>query len=480
MQDYTFPKDFLWGAATSAYQIEGAAEEDGKMLSQQDIINANQLRTDGTKKADASVASDFYHRYKEDIALMRQLGLKSYRFSIAWSRVIPDGDGEINQKGIEFYDRLIDELIANGIEPIVTLYHYDMPLALVEKYDGLINRQSVYDFERYDRFVIDRYKHKVKYWTTINEQSIIVQFWTQKNLIPEKYLSDHQVRYQINHHLNLAHCLAVKAVHELVPGGMAGAAIGYNPIYPLTSKPEDCLAALNCQEFQNQFYLDVYFKGFYTKSVLIYMQDHGFAPKIEPGDMEIFKENISDFLALNYYSSECVKWPAEGATFSESGVNWSGVKGEMDSHEVQPEFYEKVLNPLADTTDWDWTIDPNGMEYLLRDIYTRYNKPLMITENGIGYRDILTSDGQVHDDYRIQYLADHIHAMGRAMHYGVEVISYNPWSFEDLLSTSNGYEKRYGFVYINRTDDDLKDLARIKKDSFYWYQKLIQTGKIPQ
>ena len=474
MSTYKFPDNFLWGAATSAYQVEGAAEEDGKKKSQQDVINA------GRRFADASVASDFYHHYKEDIALMKELGLKSYRFSIAWARVFPDGVGEVNQKGIEFYDNVIDECLKNGIEPIVTLYHYDMPLALVEKYDGWINRQSVWDFEQYARFIIGRYKDKVKIWTTINEQSIIVQFWTQKNLIPEKYLSDHQVRYQINHHLNLAHCLAVKAVHELVPGGIAGAAIGYNPIYPLTSKPKDALAALNAQEFQNQFYLDVYFKGIYTKSILIYMEEHGFAPKIEPGDEEIFRENISDFLALNYYSSECVKWPDEGTKFQESGVNWSGVKGEIDSHEVQEDFYEKVLNPNADRTDWDWTIDPDGMEYLLRDIYTRYNKPLMITENGIGYHDVLEEDETVHDDYRIKYLHDHILAMAKAMHYGVEVLSYNPWSFEDLLSTSNGYEKRYGFVYINRTDKDLKDLKRIKKDSFTWYQNLIKNNEITE
>ena len=471
MKTYRFPDNFLWGAATSAYQVEGAAEEDGKKKSQQDVINS------GRRFSDTSVASDFYHRYKEDIALMKEMGLKSYRFSIAWSRVFPDGDGPLNEKGIEFYDNVIDELIANGIEPIVTLYHYDMPLALVEKYDGWINRQSVADFERYARFVINRYKDKVKYWTTINEQSVIVLFWTQKNLIPEKYLGDHHVRYQINHHLNLAHCLAVKAVHELVPGGMAGAAIGYNPFYALTSAPKDALAALNAHEFMNAFYLDVYFKGFYNKGALTYMQDHEFAPVIEPGDEQIFKENISDFLALNYYSSECVKYPADDAVFMEAGVNWSGVKGEMDSHETQPGFFEKVINPLADRTDWDWTIDPDGMQYLLRDIYDRYNKPLMITENGIGYRDVL-EDGRVHDDYRIKYLRDHIAAMAEAMHYGVEVISYNPWSFEDLLSTSNGYEKRYGFVYINRTDHDLKDLARIRKDSFFWYKDLIEKNEL--
>ena len=471
MGTFTFPDTFLWGASTSAYQVEGAAEEDGKKKSQQDVINA------GKKVADASVTIDFYHRYKEDIALMKELGLKSYRFSISWSRVFPDGDGEVNEKGIRFYDAVIDELVRNGVEPIVTLCHYDLPLALVERYDGWISRQAVYDFERYARFVIDRYKDKVKIWTTINGQSVIVQHWTKKNIIPERYLADHSVRYRINHHLNLAHCLAVKAVHELVPGGIAGPALGYSPIYPLTSSPKDALAALNCQEFQNQFYLDVYFKGIYTKSVLAYMRDQGFAFDYPKEDEEIFKENLSDFLAINYYASECVKWPEEGATFQEAGVNLSGVKGGIDLNETQPGFFEKVINPNADRTEWDWTIDPSGMEYLLRDISTRYNKPLMITENGIGYHEVL-EDGTVHDSYRIDYMQKHIAAIARAMHYGAEVFSYNPWSFEDLLSTSNGYQKRYGLVYVNRTDEDLKDLARYPKDSYYWYQQFIRENRI--
>lgn len=465
-----FPKDFLWGAATSAYQVEGAAEEDGKGLSQQDVLNKK------AGFADASVASDHYHRFKEDVALMKQLGLRSYRFSIAWSRIMPDGSGEVNERGVQFYHDLIDELIENGIEPIPTLYHYDMPLALVEKYDGWINRQSVDDFVKYARVVIGEYGDKVKTWLTINEQSIIVLYWTQKCLIPDKYLDDPQIRYQINHHLNLAHAHSCKLVHELVPGGKVGAAIGYGPIYALTSKPEDALAAMNAEDLRNRYYLDVYFKGEYNESAMIYLEEHGMAPRIEPGDLELFKEGYSDFLALNYYASECAKMPEENKGFTDAGVNLSGVKGEISAHEIKPGFYEIVKNPLCDSTDWDWTVDPIGMEYLLRDIYTRYGKPLMITENGFGAFDELEAGDKVHDDYRIDYLRGHIIAMRRAMHRGVEVLSYNPWSFMDVLSTSNGYKKRYGFVYINRKDDDLLDLRRIKKDSFYWYQKVIESN----
>ena len=250
-----FPNNFLWGAATSAYQVEGAAYEDGKKASQQDIINKENYTKRGFATAD--IASDQYHHYKEDVALMKEMGFTTYRFSIAWSRVFPDGVGEVNEAGIQYYRNLIDELLANGIEPIVTLYHYDLPWALVEKYNGWLSREVVKDFAYFARYVINEFKDKVKYWTTINEQSIIVQYWTQKCYIPEELRDNNQLRYQINHHMNLAHAIACKLVHELVPGGLAGAAIGYSPVYPLTSKPEDVMAAQNAHDLRNAFYLDM-------------------------------------------------------------------------------------------------------------------------------------------------------------------------------------------------------------------------------
>ena len=468
-----FPKDFLWGAATSAYQVEGAAYEDGKKASQQDIINQENYKTRGFATAD--IASDHYHHFKEDVALMKEMGFTAYRFSIAWSRVFPDGVGEVNEKGLRFYHDLVDELLAAGIEPIVTLYHYDLPWTLVDKYGGWLDRRVVEDFAYYARFIIQEFKDKVKLWTTINEQSIIVQYWTQKCFIPEKLQSNNQLRYQINHHMNLAHAIACKLVHELVPGGKAGAAIGYAPVYPLSAKPEDVMAAQNAHDLRNGYYLDIYFKGYYTKSAMIYLEQHGLAPKIEPGDMELIREGVSDFLALNYYASECAKaCPAgEGKEIRYNGVNWSGKKGELSGFETHPGFYEMCKNPNLDTTDWDWAIDPIGLEYIFRDIYMRYGKPLMITENGLGAFDELTADGKVHDTYRISYLREHIKAMKRAMDYGVEVWAYCPWSAIDLLSTSNGVKKRYGFIYVDRTDDDPKECERIRKDSFYWYQKVI-------
>jgi len=471
-----FPVNFLWGASTSAYQVEGAAYEDGKKPSQQDVINKDNYKIYGFATAD--IASDQYHHYKEDVAMMKEMGFSCYRFSIAWSRVFPDGTGEVNQKGIQYYRDLIKELKDNGIEPIVTLYHYDCPWALVEKYGGWLDRQIVRDFESYARYIINEFRNDVKYWTTINEQSIIVQFWTQKCYIPEELQDNNQLRYQINHHMNLAHAIACNLVHELVPGGLVGAPLGYSPIYPLTSKPEDFMAMENAQALRNDYYTDIYFKGIYNKAAQNYLEEHGLAPKIEEGDMELIASGTSDFLALNYYASECARaCPDDGSEVMRwSGVNRSGKKGEIDGFETHPGFYQMCKNPNLDTTDWDWAIDPIGMEYMLRDLYNRYNKPLMITENGLGAYDTLTEDKKIHDDYRIDYLRKHIKAMKKAMDYGVEMIAYCPWSSVDLLSTSNGVRKRYGFVYVDRTDDDPKECERIRKDSFYWYQKVISSN----
>lgn len=467
-----FPNDFLWGASTSAYQVEGASTLYGKKDSQQDIINKNNFNNYGF--ATAEVASDHYHNYKEDVKLMKEMNFTAYRFSIAWSRVFPDGRGEVNEEGIQFYHDLIDELIKCEIEPIVTLYHYDLPWALVKEYDGWISRKVVDDFEYYASFIIKEFKDKVKYWTTINEQSIIVQYWTKKCYIPEKYQDQDQLRYQINHHMNLAHAIGCNLVHEHVPNGLVGAAIGYAPVYPLTSKPEDVMAAQNAHDLHNAYYLDIYFKGEYNKAAQTYLKKVNLAPVISDGDMELIKSGTSDFLALNYYSSDCAKAADNNMPLRFMGVNLSGKKGEIDGFENHPGFFQLCKNPELDTTDWDWTIDPKGLEYILRDIYTRYNKPLMITENGLGAFDELTNDGKVLDDYRIDYLQKHISAIGDAIDYGVEVLAYCPWSAIDLLSTTNGVKKRYGFIYVDRSDEDPKECKRIRKKSFYWYQNVIK------
>lgn len=469
-----FPKDFLWGAATSAYQVEGGAETDGKGLSQQDIINKERNEKFGF--ADASVASDHYHMYKEDIALFKEMGFTSYRFSIAWTRIFPNGGDEVNEAGVQFYRDLIKELKDNGIEPIPTLYHYDLPWALVEKYGGWLSREVVKDFEIFAKYVINEFKDDIKYWITLNEQSIIVQYWTQKCYVLPEYQNNNQLRYQINHHMNLAQATAVKYVHEV--GGLAGPALGYAPVYARTCKPEDQLAALNANDLRNTYYLDVYFKGYYNVAALTYLKQAELAPIMEDGDEAFFAENISDFFAINYYDSQCAHACPEGAERSWSGYNLSGKKGDMSGFETHPGFYQMCPNPELRTTDWDWAIDPIGLEYVYRDLYTRYKIPFMITENGLGAYDELTPEGKVHDDYRIDYLREHIQATKRAMDLGVEVVGYMPWSAIDLLSTSNGYKKRYGLVYVDRTDDDPKECKRIRKDSFYWYKKVIASDGV--
>ena len=468
-----FPENFLWGASTSAYQCEGAAHEDGKKSSQQDVINKENHDTYGF--ADAEIASDHYHHYKEDVALMKAIGMNAYRFSIAWSRIFPDGRGKVNEKGLTFYHNLISELRKNGIEPIVTLYHYDCPMALVEEYGGWLSRKILKDFEYYCRFVVNEFNNEVKYWTTINEQGIIVQFWTQKCYIPKEYRGNDQLRYQINHFMNMAHAIACKTVHELVPGGKVGPSTAFSPIYAKTNRPADAMAALNAYDLRNAYFFDIWFKGEYNTAAFNYLKSRGLAPEIMDGDMDLIKEAKSDFASINYYRSDCAEMCPSTETERFMGVNLSGVKGKIDGYETHPGFYKMCRNDNLDTTEWDWAIDPIGLENSLRDLYTRYKKPMIITENGIGTKDVLTEDHKVHDPYRIDYIKEHLKAVARAMQYGVEVWGYCPWSFMDVLSTRNGYSKRYGLIYVDRTDDDPKECRRYRKDSSYWYEQTIKS-----
>ena len=471
----SFPKGFMWGAATSAYQCEGAALEDGKADNQQDVINREIHNDFGY--ADASVATDHYHHYKEDVALMAEMGFTSYRFSVNWSRVLPKGIGEPNPKGVEFYHHLIDELKAHNIEPIVTMWHYDLPMALVNKYGGWGDRQIVDDFEYYARFLLNEYKDKVKYWLTINEQSIVVNYIDRKNKISKEDAYDPKYRWQCNHHMNLAHAKVCKAVHEIVPGGLVGAALDTSPFYPETSSPSDVMAAKNANNFKNYFYMDAYFKGIYTESVMNYLKRQGLEFEILEGDMDILKQGAEcfDFLGINYYQSQCVHKAPHGASRRYKQNNKIG-KGGSITYEIQPDLFQGCKNNLIGETDFSMPIDPDGLQYMLEEINDRYHKPVMICENGFGGYDVLEKDGSIHDPYRIEYIREHIKAMKRAIENGVQLISYNPWSAFDLLSTSNGIAKRYGFIYVDRTDDDVKECKRYKKDSFYWYRNVIKTN----
>lgn len=462
-----FVDNFLWGASSASYQVEGAYNEDGRGPSVWDKILKE---TDYSYMcANGDVAADHYHRYKEDVKLMKELGLKAYRFSVSWSRIFPEGRGAINQKGLQFYHDLIDELLANGIEPVLTIYHFDIPLALEEKYRGWLSREIIDDFDNYCRLLYREYGQKVKWWLTINEQNLL------KNKLREISRASDKEAYSGNHIVNLANARAIQSFRELVPSGKIGPAIASFHAYPATADPKDNLAAMNYNEFQDYLWMDIYCKGMYTPSVWNYLVENELAPTIEPGDLELLKSVKPDYIGVNYYMSFAAKYCPENTEKVAWTTNNSGKKG-IGLKNKLPGVFEQTLNPFLEVNDWDWSIDPVGLRIVLRDYYERYGLPILITENGLGARDVLESGDIINDDYRIDYLRKHLEQIKLAIADGVQVLGYCPWSFTDVFSWSNGYQKRYGFVYINRDEHDLKDLRRIKKKSFHWYKTVIASN----
>ena len=456
-----FPKDFLWGASTSAYQVEGAYDEDGKGLSTQETAPIPEGTTD------FKVASDHYHHYKEDVALMAEMGFKEYRFSIAWPRIIPDGDGKVNPKGIEFYNNLIDELLKYNITPVVTLYHFDLPLALQEKYGGWASRQCIADYERYTRVCFENYGDRVKHWLTINEQNMMVIFFP--------YPSEKD-KYQANHHMLLAQARAMIACHELVKDGKIAPAPNITCIYPATSSPEDTLAAMDYDQLRNRMYLDTAVFGKYPEAFMEYLTQRGWAPTFEEGDAETLANGKPDFIAFNYYGGGTVKYISE----EEAKAAIEKAKGSQAEFMIglmtEPGIAQNVQNPNQKQTSLGMGIDPVGLRVTLRQLWERYHLPLLITENGCGVPDKLEEGDKIHDDYRIDYLREHIKACQEAITDGVDLMGYSPWSAIDLISTHQGCTKRYGFIYVNRDEFDLKDMRRIRKDSFFWYKKVIASN----
>lgn len=450
-------KKFLWGASTSAYQVEGAWNADGKGLSVQDV------KTIPKHLSDFTVAMDHYHHYKEDIALFKELGLNAYRFSIAWTRILPDGEGEVNQEGLQFYSDLIDELLEANIEPVVTVYHFDLPQKLAEK-GGWNNRDTIMAFENYCKILFEAYGERVKYWLTINEQNMMV-------LASSAVLSgkkSNQQNYQENHHMLVAQARAIKAYHDGNYPGLIGPAPNIAYINPASDKPEDVLAAQDFNALRNWLFLDVPVYGCYNHQAVAIMKKIGVYPVMEPGDLKILQAGRADFIAINYYTTNTVS--AYAGTEEIEGADQQSGFG-------LPGYFKSQKNEHLKETEFGWEIDPIGFRTTLHEVYSRYRLPIMITENGLGGRDELV-DGEIHDNYRIDYLKDHIVQMEAAIEDGVDVIGYCPWSAIDVISTHEGIEKRYGFVYVNRTDTELLDLKRYKKDSFYWYQKLIKNGGI--
>lgn len=483
-----FPKDFLWGGATAANQFEGAWDVDGKGVSTSDCCTRGSLTSvrhvtyqteDGQVESkimfglDAPKGAkfgafdgydypshegiDFYHHYKEDIALFAEMGFKTFRMSINWTRIFPNGDDEQpNEKGLQFYEDVFKELKKYGIEPLVTLSHYETPIALTNKWNAWADRRTIDCFVRYAKTCFERYNGLVKYWLTFNEINCISfgGFMAAGVASRDPLMIANATRNQL-----LASALAVQEAHKVNPDMMVGNMIGYGATYPYTCNPEDVLKQRKAQ-YNVDFYSDVQARGYYPNYKLKEYERANLDFELTKEDQEILANGTVDFITFSYYMSNCVSADPE-VLANQKGNMLMGVK-----------------NPYLTESEWGWQIDPVGLRISLNDFYTKYRKPLMVVENGLGARDIVTEDGQIHDDYRIDYLRAHIEQMDKAINEdGVDLIGYTPWGCIDLVSASTGeMAKRYGFIYVDIQDDGTGDGKRMKKDSFYWYKKVIASN----
>lgn len=484
LKDMQFPEGFLWGGAVAANQCEGAYLEDGKKLSTADMVmggTKNTPRMFSPKIIEDAYypshqAIDFYHRYKEDIALFGKMGFNVFRLSINWSRIFPNGDDlEPNEKGLAFYDSVFDECRKHGMEPIVTLSHYEIPWNLVTKYKGFHSRETIDLFVRYATTCFERYKEKVKYWLTFNEINVaaiaegalnglgLVQ---QEDLesaepIPLPELTDNpQERFEALHNQFVASALAVKAGHEVNPNFMIGCMINRITWYPHTPNPKDVLACQKQDRLFNQFAGDIMVRGEYPSYMYSYFNENGIDYSfITEEDQEILSDGTVDMYTFSYYLTNCV---SADPTVEKVGGNITG----------------GARNPYLELSEWGWHIDPEGLRYTLNLIADRYpNIPIMVVENGYGGVDQVEEDGKIHDTTRINYLRDHIREMRQAIDDGVPLIGYTEWGPIDIVSVGTGeMYKRYGFIYVDRHDDGTGNYARSKKDSFKWYQKVIATN----
>jgi 6-phospho-beta-glucosidase len=471
-----FRNDFLWGGACAANQFEGAWDVDGKGPSVPDMCTSGShttpkwittaIRPDRLYPSHEAI--DFYHHYEEDIALFAEMGFKTFRTSINWTRIFPTGMESVpNEKGLAFYEKVFTCCKQHGIEPLVTISHYELPYALVEKYNGWASRELIGFYMNYCKTIFARYKDLVKYWLTFNEINCgtmpfgaVFGLGTCKDhegpaiAFPDRI----QERYQALHHQFLASAEAVAYAHEHYPQFKMGNMIAFGASYPLTCDPDDVIA--NQQEMQrmNWFCSDIQVRGEYPYYAQRFFDEHGIVLQKEPGDDAILKNGTVDFYTFSYYMTNCITTHADAE------------KGEGN-------LIGGVKNPYLKASDWGWQIDPKGLRYTLNEIYSRYQIPLMVVENGLGAYDVKGEDGKVHDDYRIDYLRSHIEQMAEAVKDGVDLMGYTPWGCIDLVSASTGeMAKRYGFIYVNKFDDGTGDLSRERKDSFYWYKKVIETN----
>lgn len=473
-----FPKDFLWGGATAANQFEGGWNLDGRGPATSDTARAvaseerktmggefttpmNQERLDFALNDKEGLypkrwGSDFYHRYKEDIALYAEMGFKTFRLSIAWSRIFPNGDEEQpNEAGLAFYDKVFDELKKYGIEPLVTLSHYEFPIGLVKKYGGWKNRQVIDCFVHYAETVFKRYQNKVKYWLTFNEINIIgMTGYLSGGLLFEDGKLHLQDMYQAAHHQFLASTLATKLAHEINPDFKVGCMLARMQAYPATCNPEDVMEEIK-KDHENLFFSDVQVRGKYPSYAKRFFRENHIQLEIADGDLEILERYPVDFMSFSYYMSSIAR---KQKSDQETGGN----------------LILSEPNPYLEASDWGWQIDPVGLRITLNNLYDRYQVPLMVVENGLGALDKVEADGFVHDDYRISYLKSHVQQMYEAIEDEVDLIGYIWWGCTDLVSASTSeMSKRYGFVYVDADDQGNGSFDRSRKDSFYFYKELI-------
>ena len=464
-------EDFLWGGATAANQCEGAWEAGGRGPAVVDVLPHGKERLAvmqgevdyRTLPQDsyfpAREGTDFLGHYKEDIALLAELGLKCYRFSISWSRLFPTGEEEeANPRGLAFYQDLLAELAKYGIEPIVTICHFDVPLNLVEKYGSWKNRQLIDCYLRYCKVLFETFKDQVKYWITFNEINMLLHLpFMGAGLRFEDGENKLQSQYQAAHHELVASSLATKLAHEINPDFQIGCMLAAGSVYPYSCNPEDVWQALQ-KDRENYFFIDVQARGSYPAYALKFFEQAGLDIDMSAEDLQVLREHTVDFISLSYYNSRCVRSDGQGEA---GGGN----------------VFASAKNPYLQVSEWGWPIDPLGFRITLNHLYDRYQKPLFVVENGLGARDQL-QDGMIHDSYRIDYLSSHIAAMKAAVEEdGVEVLGYTPWGIIDVISATTGeMSKRYGMIYVDKQDDGSGSLKRYKKDSYHWYQKVIASN----
>lgn len=473
-----FPDNFLWGGATAANQLEGGWNLDGKGLTTAEVVKKAEDRQNFTMnevtpeslqvavndKTDELYPKrrgiDFYHHYKEDIKLFAEMGFKAFRLSIAWARIFPNGDEtEPNEAGLRFYDSVFAECKRYGIEPIVTISHYEMPLGITLKYNGWASRKTIALFTKYTEVLFKRYQGVVKYWMTFNEINASTWGFTGTGALDSELdePAKMQLRYQSLHHEFIASALAVKQCHQIDPQAKIGCMLARMQTYPNTPNPIDVRAA-QLQDQLNLFFTDVQVRGEYPEYMNRYFAENGITLEMQADDQQIISAGKVDYLGFSYYMSTV-----------------TSANDEVEKATGNFAFGGK--NPYLEASDWGWQIDPLGLRITLNEFWDRYRVPLFVVENGLGALDKVAPDGKVHDNYRIEYLRKHIEQMKEAIRDGINLMGYTMWGPIDLISASTSeMSKRYGFIYVDQDDEGQGTLKRLRKDSFDWYKKVIASN----